>query len=429
MAMEISALYAIYKQFPQVQTDTRAIQAGELFFALKGEHFNGNCFAKQALEKGAAYAIIDEAEFAVDARCIVVDNVLETLQALAKYHREQFTIPFIAITGSNGKTTTKELVHAVLSKKFKTKATVGNLNNHIGIPLTILRIPIDTEMAIIEMGANHQREIAGYCLYALPTHGIINNCGKAHLEGFGGVDGVRKGKGELYDFLREQEGAIFRNVDLDYLVSMSNGIHHQITYGETAADYTGMVVHGGETLQVAITCPGLEMSIQTQLVGDYNLANILAAVAVGHHFGVSANAIREALEAYTPSNSRSQRIQRETNTIILDAYNANPSSMRVAIQNFKQMDFPNKVVIIGGMMELGEDSINEHQQIVALLQETNWNHVLLVGGDFEKTEQPYTFVANYSEAAAYLKTLALTHAGILIKGSRAFTLEKVLDNF
>lgn len=427
MAMEISALYAIYKQFPQVQTDTRAIQAGELFFALKGEHFNGNRFAEQALEKGAAYAIIDEAEFAVDARCILVDNVLETLQALAKYHREQFSIPFIAITGSNGKTTTKELVHAVLSKKFKTTATVGNLNNHIGIPLTILRIPMDTEMAIIEMGANHQREIAGYCLYALPTHGIINNCGKAHLEGFGGVDGVRKGKGELYDFLREQEGAIFRNVDLDYLVSMSNGIHRQITYGETAADYTGMVVHGGETLQVAITRAGLEMSIQTQLVGDYNLANILAAVAVGHHFGVSANAIREALEAYTPSNSRSQRIQRDTNTIILDAYNANPSSMRVAIQNFKQMDFPNKVVIIGGMMELGEDSVMEHQQIVELLQESNWNHVLLVGGDFEKTQHAYTFVANYEAAADYLKQIAPSHAGILIKGSRAFTLEKIIQ--
>ncbi|MGI9190888.1 MAG: UDP-N-acetylmuramoyl-tripeptide--D-alanyl-D-alanine ligase [Chitinophagaceae bacterium] len=425
--MEISALYAIYKQFPRVQTDTRAIQAEELFFALKGEHFNGNRFAEQALEKGAAYAIIDEAEFAVDARCILVDNVLETLQALAKYHREQFSIPFIAITGSNGKTTTKELVHAVLSKKFKTTATVGNLNNHIGIPLTILRIPMDTEMAIIEMGANHQREIAGYCLYALPTHGIINNCGKAHLEGFGGVDGVRKGKGELYDFLREQEGAIFRNVDLDYLVSMSNGIHRQITYGETAADYTGMVVHGGETLQVAITRAGLEMSIQTQLVGDYNLANILAAVAVGHHFGVSANAIREALEAYTPSNSRSQRIQRDTNTIILDAYNANPSSMRVAIQNFKQMDFPNKVVIIGGMMELGEDSVMEHQQIVELLQESNWNHVLLVGGDFEKTQHAYTFVANYEAAADYLKQIAPSHAGILIKGSRAFTLEKIIQ--
>lgn len=424
--MELTALYALYLKHPKVQTDTRRIQSGELFFALKGDNFNGNQFAEQALALGAAYAIIDEAAYAVNERCIVVPNVLETLQALAKHHREQFTIPFIAITGSNGKTTTKELVHAVLLKRFKTTATVGNLNNHIGIPLTILQIPFDTEMAIIEMGANHQREIAGYCTYALPTHGIINNCGKAHLEGFGGVEGVRKGKGELYDYLRLHEGTIFRNVDLDYLVSMSAGINKQITYGETSADYTGMAVGGGETLQVAVMRAGLEMSIQTQLVGDYNVANVLAAVAVGHYFGVPANAIREALEAYTPSNSRSQRIQQGSNTIILDAYNANPSSMRAAIQNFTQMDFANKVVIIGGMMELGEESILEHQQIIDLLAESNWNHVVLVGGDFENTRHSYTFVNDYLAAKRWMQEKQLQHCAILIKGSRAFTLEKIL---
>lgn len=424
--MELTALYALYLKHPKVQTDTRRIQSGELFFALKGDNFNGNQFAEQALALGAAYAIIDEAAYAVNERCIVVPNVLETLQALAKHHREQFTIPFIAITGSNGKTTTKELVHAVLLKRFKTTATVGNLNNHIGIPLTILQIPFGTEMAIIEMGANHQREIAGYCTYALPTHGIINNCGKAHLEGFGGVEGVRKGKGELYDYLRLHEGTIFRNVDLDYLVSMSAGINKQITYGETSADYTGMAVGGGETLQVAVMRAGMEMSIQTQLVGDYNVANVLAAVAVGHYFGVPANAIREALEAYTPSNSRSQRIQQGSNTIILDAYNANPSSMRAAIQNFTQMDFANKVVIIGGMMELGEESILEHQQIIDLLAESNWNHVVLVGGDFENTRHSYTFVNDYLAAKRWMQEKQLQHCAILIKGSRAFTLEKIL---
>lgn len=424
--MELTALYALYLKHPKVQTDTRRIQSGELFFALKGDNFNGNQFAEQALALGAAYVIIDEAAYAVNERCIVVPNVLETLQALAKHHREQFTIPFIAITGSNGKTTTKELVHAVLLTRFKTTATVGNLNNHIGIPLTILQIPFGTEMAIIEMGANHQREIAGYCTYALPTHGIINNCGKAHLEGFGGVEGVRKGKGELYDYLRLHEGTIFRNVDLDYLVSMSAGINKQITYGETSADYTGMVVGGGETLQVAVMRAGMEMSIQTQLVGDYNVANVLAAVAVGHYFGVPANAIREALEAYTPSNSRSQRIQQGSNTIILDAYNANPSSMRAAIQNFTQMDFANKVVIIGGMMELGEESILEHQQIIDLLAESNWNHVVLVGGDFENTRHSYTFVNDYLAAKRWMQEKQLQHCAILIKGSRAFTLEKIL---
>jgi UDP-N-acetylmuramoyl-tripeptide--D-alanyl-D-alanine ligase len=424
--MELNALYALYLKHPKVQTDTRRIQSGELFFALKGDNFNGNEFAEQALALGAAYAIIDEAAYALNERCIVVPNVLETLQALAKHHREQFSIPFIAITGSNGKTTTKELVHAVLLKRFKTTATVGNLNNHIGIPLTILRIPLDTEIAIIEMGANHQREIASYCSYALPTHGIINNCGKAHLEGFGGVEGVRKGKGELYDYLRLHEGTIFRNVDLDYLVPMSAGINKQITYGETAADYTGMALRGGETLQVAVMRAGLEMTIQTQLVGDYNVANVLAAVAVGHYFGVPANAIREALEAYSPSNSRSQRLQQGTNTIILDAYNANPSSMRAAIQNFQQMDFANKVVIIGGMMELGEDSELEHQQIITLLEETNWNHVVLVGGDFEHTLHSFNFVPNYLAAKQWMNEHKLANCAILIKGSRAFTLEKII---
>ena len=426
--MDIQHLYALYREHPFVQTDTRKIQSGELFFALKGDNFNGNVFAEKALSMGAAYAIIDDAAYATNKRCILVHDVLETLQALAKHHREQFNIPFIAITGSNGKTTTKELVHAVLLKHFKTTATVGNLNNHIGIPLTILRIPMDTEIAIIEMGANHQREIAGYCLYTLPTHGIINNCGKAHLEGFGGEEGVRKGKGELYDFLRGHEGTIFRNADLDYLLPMSAGIQHQITYGERGGDYTGHALQGGETLRVAVMRSGMEMTINTQLVGDYNVANVMAAVAVGHHFGVSVNAIREALEAYTPSNSRSQRIQRDTNTIILDAYNANPSSMRVAIQNFKQMDFPNKVVIIGGMMELGKDSVQEHQHIVDLLADTQWNHVLLVGGDFAHTSHNFHFVHNYKEAADQLNTWAPAHSGILIKGSRAFTLEKILDH-
>lgn len=425
--MDIVQLYAIYRAHPHVQTDTRRIQAGELFFALKGEHFNGNQFAEQALAQGAAYAIIDEADYAVNERCIVVSDVLETLQALAKYHRQQFNIPFIAITGSNGKTTTKELLHAVLLKQFKTTATVGNLNNHIGIPLTILRIPMDTDMAIIEMGANHQREIAGYCTYALPSHGIINNCGKAHLEGFGGIEGVRKGKGELYDYIRSSKGMIFRNADLDYLVSMSAEIEKQITYGETAADYMGMAVRGGETLSVAITRPGMEMTIHTQLVGDYNVANVLAAVAVGHYFGVPVQSIREALEEYTPSNSRSQRIQQGSNTIILDAYNANPSSMRAAIINFRQMDFANKVVIIGGMMELGEDSVMEHQQIVDLLAESNWHDVVLVGGDFAQTKHSYLYMADYMEAKTWLATKAYEQTALLIKGSRAFTLEKIIS--
>jgi len=424
----IPELYNIFLQHPSVQTDTRKIKSGDIFFALKGENFNGNAFAEKALELGAAYAVIDEKVGVDDSRLILVDDVLSCLQQLAKHHRLQFKIPFIAITGSNGKTTTKELIHAVLSTTFKTYTTEGNLNNHIGIPLTLLKIKADAEMAVVEMGANHQREIAGYCEYALPTHGLINNCGKAHLEGFGGEEGVRKGKGELYDFIRVQHQIIFRNNDYDYLHQMSAGIEKIISYGsEIDSDFMGRVSDDSKTLTVQMT-KGVDLDIiQTQLVGGYNLPNILAAVCVGKTFGVSDEHIKNALESYMPTNSRSQLIQRGTCKIVLDAYNANPSSMKLAIENFAAMQGNEKLMLLGAMAELGEASQTEHEQLVRLMQRYNWKEVVLVGAGFKNCHGNYLYFDTSDEAALWFKEQALEHTQILIKGSRSMKMERVLD--
>ncbi|MGL6268989.1 MAG: UDP-N-acetylmuramoyl-tripeptide--D-alanyl-D-alanine ligase, partial [Chitinophagaceae bacterium] len=360
--MSIEKLYEIYLQYPQVQTDTRKISKGEIFFALKGPNFNGNQFAKQALEMGAAMVVADEDTGLTDDRIFRVENVLDTLQQLALYHRRQFKIPFIAITGSNGKTTTKELVHAVLSAKYKTYTTKGNLNNHIGIPLTMLAIRKDAEMAVIEMGANHQKEIESYCRIVVPTHGIITNCGKAHLEGFGGMEGVRKGKGELFDFLREHKGTAFVMWDYDYLRDMSKGIPEIIKYGTGGTEHNGHAIQSEPFLEVQTDIHGAER-IRTQLVGDYNLPNILVAVTVGAYFAVDKKEIVSAIENYSPSNSRSQMVQKGSNQVILDAYNANPSSMLAAIENFARQPHDKKMILIGGMMELGDESLAEHAGI------------------------------------------------------------------
>ena len=478
--MDIQQLYKIYLDHSSIQTDTRKISQGDLFFALKGPNFNGNQFALRALELGAAYAVVDEPVLppisasvpvntsipisasgpisapSVDAdRIIRVDDVLQTLQQLALHHRQQFSIPFIAITGSNGKTTTKELIHAVLSAAYTVYTTEGNLNNHIGVPLTLLSVRPDAQFAVIEMGANHQREIAGYCRYALPTHGLITNAGLAHLEGFGGPEGVKKGKGELFDFLRGNDnggngdgdndgdggaisGTAFVMWDYDYLRKMSGGIPHIVSYGTKDADYNGVVAQDNPFLSVAITHGAATGIIHTQLVGDYNLPNVLAAVAVGKHFGVPDASIREAIANYTPSNSRSQLIEKDGNHIILDAYNANPSSMRAAIENFARMGNGGadaignggprggKVLILGAMAELGTDSPQEHQHIVDLIAQYPWRHVALVGGDFLKTRHPWLSFKDAAEAGAWLKDADLQDAYILIKGSRSMKMETAL---
>lgn len=424
--MRIEDLYAVYRQHPSVQTDTRRLASGDLFFALKGPNFNGNAFARQALDSGAAYAVIDEAAYAIEGKTILVSDTLQALQDLARHHRQQLDIPFIAITGSNGKTTTKELVHAVLSTKYTTYTTEGNLNNHIGVPLTILKIGRDAEMAVIEMGANHQQEIASYCTIAQPTYGLITNCGKAHLEGFGGVEGVRKGKGELFDYLRSKTATAFVMNDYDYLHSMSRNIAQVVTYGTADADLVGRVAQSDPFLEVFFE-KGFEGLIRTRLVGSYNLPNVLAAVALGMHFGVPEAQVREAIEHYTPTNSRSQLVQKGNNQIILDAYNANPSSMKLAVENFARTAAQQKVLVLGAMAELGAESMDEHQQLADELARYNWQEVVLVGGDFLKIRHPYHSFATADEAGAWLQQRHLSGASLLVKGSRSTGMEKVLN--
>lgn len=424
--MTISDLYQIYLKHPQVQTDTRKLMPGDLFFALKGPSFNGNQFARQALETGAAYAIIDEKEFYIDGRTILVEDVLTCLQELAGYHRNQLTIPVIAITGSNGKTTTKELVHAVLSSRYRTYTTEGNLNNHIGIPLTLLKIKQDAEIAVVEMGANHQKEIEGYCRYTQPSHGIITNCGKAHLEGFGGVEGVRKGKGELYDYLRQHQGTAFVMWDYDYLRSMSSGIKEIITYGTQDASINGTALKSEPFLEATIQFGGERVTISSQLVGDYNLPNLLVAVTVGSYFKIDLQQIKTAIENYVPGNSRSQLVEQDGNKIVLDAYNANPSSMKLAIENFSKGDTDNKILFLGAMAELGEESLAEHQAIVSLIAQHKWKQVILVGGDFLKLNHPFISLPDSTAARNWYLEQELKGATLLIKGSRSMKMEKVL---
>ncbi len=422
--MDIANLYDKFLASTGVQTDSRKISSGEIFFALKGPSFNGNHFAVNALEAGASFVVADEDTGVEDPRILRVDDVLATLQKLARHHRRTFSIPVLAITGSNGKTTTKELVHAVLSQKYRTHTTRGNLNNHIGIPLTLLAMPLQTELAVIEMGANHQKEIESYCTYVEPTHGIITNCGKAHLEGFGGVEGVRKGKGELYDYLRAHHGTVFLMKDYDYLVRMSQGIREVITYGTAEADIIGKVTHGDPFLEVEWAGHG---RIQTRLAGDYNLPNVLVALTVGEYFGVPESAMMEAISNYSPSNSRSQLVDKGGNRIILDAYNANPTSMSAAIQNLMRQSHPRKCVMLGGMMELGDESLAEHSALVALLRTHEWMEVCLVGGDFLNIDHPYRSFPDANSAAAWYREHPLEDALILVKGSRSMRMELLAE--
>ena len=439
-SISMAQLYEIYKVHSSIQTDTRQLKKGDIYFALKGPNFNGNEFAISALEKGAAYAIVDEPIQAPNNfkdQIIVVDDVLTSLQALAKFHREQFTIPFIAITGSNGKTTTKELVAAVLSSHYTTYTTKGNLNNHIGVPLTLLSIQKDAQMAIIEMGANHLNEIKSYCNYTLPTHGLINNCGKAHLEGFGSEEGVKKGKGELFDFLKMHQGVAFVNSDLAYLEKMSAGISTIISYGTISGALQARATENMNSqhtgyLTIEITkCKNptlVNKEIKTKLVGAYNLPNVLAAICIGLYFNVPEQKIITAIENYTPNNSRSQLIDWQNNKVILDAYNANPSSMQLAIENFSMMKVPNKVLCLGAMRELGKESQSEHQALIELINKNKFEEVILVGKEFENCQHHYTYFENSDAARKWLEQKNISNSYLLIKGSRSIQMEKLIAN-
>jgi UDP-N-acetylmuramoyl-tripeptide--D-alanyl-D-alanine ligase len=427
----IAFLYEIFKKNSSVQTDTRKLKLGDIYFALKGPNFNGNTFALAALEAGASFAVVDEPipySEAVDDRILQVNDVLTTLQDLAKHHRQQFDIPFIAITGSNGKTTTKELIAAVLSSHFKTYTTIGNFNNHIGVPLTLLSIQADAQMAVIEMGANHLHEIQSYCQYAMPNYGMITNCGKAHLEGFGSEEGVKKGKGELYDYIKEHKGAAFVMNDYDYLNNMSAGIENIITYGNTLGSLQGQPQTNNGLLQVVFTKGTLLDKIQTQLVGDYNLPNVLAAVCIGQYFKVPMDKIKTAIENYAPSNSRSQLTTWKNNQIILDAYNANPSSMKVAVDNFAKLAAENKIICLGGMKELGEATFNEHQALIDQLKQFTWTKVVLVGNEFKDCTHPYQFFESVAAAKKWLNDQNFVQHTILIKGSRGIQMEQLITD-
>jgi len=425
----IAFLYEIFKKSSSVQTDTRKLKIGDIYFALKGPNFNGNTFALAALEAGASFAVVDENipySEAFDNRILQVADVLTTLQDLAKNHRQQFDIPFIAITGSNGKTTTKELIAAVLSSHFKTYTTIGNLNNHIGVPLTLLSIQADAQMAVIEMGANHLHEIESYCQYAMPNYGMITNCGKAHLEGFGSEEGVKKGKGELFDYIKEHKGTAFVMKDYDYLNNMSADIENIITYGNTLGALQGQPQTINGLLQVVFTKGTLLENIQTQLVGDYNLPNVLAAVCIGQYFKVPIDKIKTAIENYTPSNSRSQLTTWNNNQIILDAYNANPSSMKVAIDNFAKLAAENKIICLGGMKELGVATFNEHQALIDQLKQSTWTKVVLVGNEFKNCTHPYQFFESVAAAKKWLNEQNFVQHTILIKGSRGIQMEQLI---
>jgi UDP-N-acetylmuramoyl-tripeptide--D-alanyl-D-alanine ligase len=424
--MNIEDIYKIYQLFPSIETDSRKLKKDDIFFALKGPNFNGNNFAKQALESGAAYVVADGPLSFQSERIIQVENVLETLQQLAKYHRKQFKIPFIAITGSNGKTTTKELLHEVLSTTFKTYTTKGNLNNHIGIPLTILKIKPDAEIAVIEMGANHLNEIAGYCEYAQPNYGLITNIGKAHLEGFGSEENVKKGKGELFQYLKNHEGTVFVNTDDPAVFDLSKPINNSIFYGSKSENVKGVIEKNDPFIEVKIEGEK-PFTIQTNLVGAYNLPNVLAAVCVGKYFKIENEKIKSAIENYQPSNSRSQLIQTGSNSIILDAYNANPGSMKAAIENFAKMKGDKKILLLGSMMELGNDSKKEHADIVSLIDQNKWHVVALVGKNFKEIKSSYTNFENSLQARDWLRNEKVENAQILIKGSRSMQMEKVLE--
>lgn len=431
--MELQALYNLFKQHPSVSTDTRNILPDSLFFALKGSNFNGNEFAEQALISGAAYVVIDEEKYKKNDRFILVDDVLETLQALAHYHRKQFNIPFIGVTGTNGKTTTKELLHAVLSKKYKTYATKGNLNNHIGVPLTLLAIDHDIEIAIIEMGANHIGEIDFLCRIAEPTHGLISNVGKAHLEGFGSFEGVKKTKGELYDWLEVHQGTLFLQGDNSFLKEMAEQRHIDkvVKYGFSESNaIIGNLIKADPLLQIEWHLQQSEeiFHADTQLAGSYNTENFLAAIALGHYFDVPLALINNAISEYKPTNNRSQITKTDRNTVICDYYNANATSMEAALTNMSIIEATHKVVILGDMFELGEESFHEHKKVVELAKTISGARLIFVGKAFyEHQDVDGEFFETTSDAKEALLSNPISHATILLKASRGMAFEKLMD--
>lgn len=427
----IQSLYQHYLKHPIISTDTRNIARGCLFFALKGDKFDANTFAAQALNEGAAYAIIDNEAYQTDDRCILVPDVLTALQDLARHHRNQLHIPVVGLTGSNGKTTTKELIKAVLSQKYNTFATKGNLNNHIGVPLSILSLTQQTEIAVIEMGANHQKEIEFLCSIAQPSHGLITNIGMAHLDGFGGFEGVKKGKTELFAYLKANEGVVFINRNNPYLIEMRDkiGLSNVIYYGTDAGEtISGKLLKADPFIELSWNNKTTSFNTEVHLTGAYNFENILAAIMIGQYFDVSPEAINAGLSGYQPNNNRSQITKTATNTVICDFYNANPSSMTAALSNIELLNATHKTVIIGDMFELGEESEAQHQQIIEQAEKLQVNTLIFIGKHFYEAKQMYKghFFNTPAEASAFLTENPVSNSLVLLKGSRGMALEQLL---
>ena len=425
--MNIEIIHSLFLKCNSISIDTRKIEPNSFFVAIKGDRFDANTFAKEAIEKGASYVVIDNEGYYIDERTIQVEDSLLALQELARFHREYLKLPIVALTGSNGKTTTKELINAVLSKKYNTKATVGNLNNHIGVPLTLLSFTPQTEIGIVEMGANHQKEIEFLCEIAQPNYGYITNFGKAHLEGFGGVEGVIKGKSEMYTHLSRNNKTVFVNLDDPIQVEKTANLN-VFTFGidKVNADVMITAVNANPFVEVTF----LNTEVQSNLIGLYNANNINAAIAIGKYFGVADEDIKQALEGYVPENNRSQLIRRKTNEIILDAYNANPSSIAVAITNFIQLKRNGKIMVLGDMFELGNDSINEHKNVVESLLDQDDIMCFFVGKDFysNKTQREnFHFYESFDSFSEEFKRYHFQNKIILIKGSRGMALERTLE--
>lgn len=428
--MELESIYKLWEESIGISTDSRSIEKGNLFFALSGENFNGNKFADMAIEKGAIAAIIDDSKYKINSKHILVEDSLKTLQLLSKLHRNKLKTTILAITGSNGKTTTKELISSVLSSQKKISFTKGNLNNHIGVPLSLLEIKHDTEIAIIEMGANHIGEIKYLCELASPNYGIITNIGKAHLEGFGSLQGVIKAKSELYDSIKNSGGEIILNNDDKLLKELGSEIK-SFTYGtDNESDIRGDIKSSNPVLVVHWLYKGNKYSIQSQLYGQYNFPNIMAAIASGIFFGISPDAICKAIENYIPANSRSQIIRTENNTILLDAYNANPVSMNGAITSFREFNAKKPMLILGDMFELGKDSQEEHHKVVKQLEETGFKNVFLVGSEFFNFSgtNDFKYFEKTLDLKLWLEANKTQDFTILIKGSRGMTLEILMEN-
>ncbi len=427
--MNIEHFYQIFLTHPTICTDSRNIAKNSIYFALKGENFDGNKFALEALEKGAQYAIVDEDKHEVNQQCILVNNVLEFLQKLANYHRKQLGIKIIAITGSNGKTTTKELIKAVLSSKYNVKATLGNLNNHIGVPLTLLSFDTSTQIGIVEMGANHIGEIEALCRIAEPNMGIITNIGKAHLEGFGSYEGVIKAKSELYNYIKASKGLLFINKDNKLLVDLIGSYSNTIGYG-TSPEQTvsGFLEKSDPYLKIKVTCRNSSSYIESRIVGSYNIDNILAACSIGCYFDIQLPIICQSISDYKPENNRSQLQKTALNTLLLDFYNANPTSMKAAIENFSTIDTSGmpKVLILADMFELGVNADEEHKEIIRLLENNRFDIVFLAGTYFHKHNKNFISFETTDELVEHINNKNLTKNFILLKGSRGMKLEKCI---